>query len=150
MTKFTTGFCATGQMMHWWGQQETATCPRCGYESKTIVHILQCPNQAAQLIVDQNTEELRTLLKDLDMDPNTMEDLSKGFHTWSSNQLGPQMLTDAGCLQSFISWDNFSHGFLTVSWQTQQQAYYENKQLWRSGEKWAREVLKWVLKSMRH
>jgi len=30
-----------------------------------------------------------------------------------------QMLTDVGGLQSFISWDNFSHGFLAVNWQTQ-------------------------------
>jgi len=62
----------------------------------------------------------------------------------------PQMLTDdAGHLQSFILWDNFSHGFLAVSWQTQQQNYYENKQLWCSAGKWVREILKWALKSAR-
>jgi len=57
------------------------------------------------------------LLKDLDMDLNTMEDLSEGFHMWSSNQLPLQMLTDTSHLQSFILWDNFSHGFLAVNWQ---------------------------------
>jgi len=58
------------------------------------------------------------------------------------------MLTDASWLQSFILWDNFSHGFLANSWKTQQQAYYKNKQLCRSGDKWAREVLRWVLKNV--
>jgi len=77
------------------------------------------------------------LLKDLDMDLNTMEDLSEGFHMWSSNQLPLQMLTDTSHLQSFILWDNFSHGFLAVNWQTQQQNYYKNKQLCHSGVKWA-------------
>jgi len=79
-TKCTTEFCATGQMMHWWGQQESTACPRCRYEIETTAHILQCLNLAAQLIVDPITKELCTILKDLDMDLNTMEDLSKGFH----------------------------------------------------------------------
>ncbi len=56
---------------------------------------------------------------------------------------------EAGWLQSFISWGNFSHRFLADSWKTQQQEYYENKQLCRSGDKWAREVLQWVLKNAR-
>jgi len=86
MTKFTTGFCATGQMMYQWGQQGLTECPRCGYETETTAHILQCPNSEAQAIVDQNTQELQDLLKNLDMEPNTMEDLSKGFYAWSANQ----------------------------------------------------------------
>jgi len=110
-TKFTTGFCATGLMMYWWGQRETTACPQCGHENKTTAHILQCPNPIAQSIVDQNTKDLRSLLKELDMDPNTMEDLGEGFYTWSFNKPIPQMLTAAGQLQSFILWDNFSHGF---------------------------------------
>jgi len=52
-------------------------------------------------------------------------------------------------LQSFVSWENFSHGFLAASWHMQQQQYYENKQLQRSSAKWISEVLKWVLKSTR-
>jgi len=61
----------------------------------------------------------------------------------------PPMLTNAGQLQSFISWDNFSHGFMAISWQTQQQQYYDNRQLQRSSTKWASEVLKWILKHAR-
>jgi len=83
----------------------------------------------------------------LETKTNMMEDISKGFHVWSSNQPLPQMLTDAGQLQSFILWDNFSHRFLAVSWQMQQQNYYNNQQLRCSSTKWASEVLKWVLKS---
>jgi len=56
------------------------------------------------------------------------------------------MLANASRLQSFISWDNFSHGFLAVSWQTQQQQYYNNRQLWGLSTKWASKVLKWILK----
>jgi len=87
---------------------------------------LHAANPTAQAIGNWNTKELPALLKYLDMDPNTMEDLSGGFYMWSSNQPLPQMLTDVGQLQSFILWDNFSHGFLAVSWQTQQPNYYEN------------------------
>jgi len=78
-----------------------------------------------------------------------MEDLSKGFYAWSTNQPPWPMLTDAGWLQAFISWENFGHGFLAANWQSQQQTYYENKQLWCLGGKWASELLKWVLKSVR-
>ncbi len=59
------------------------------------------------------------------------------------------MLTNAGWLQSFISWENFSHGFLAISWQTQQQSYYENQQDRRSSTKWTAKLLKWVLKHAR-
>jgi len=46
-------------------------------------------------------------------------------------------------------WDNFSHGFLAVSWQTQQKNYYDNQQLTCLSMKWTLEGLKWVLKSAR-
>jgi len=91
-----------------------------------MAHILQCPNPTAQAISKWNIKDLSTLLKDLEMDPDTIEDLSKGFNAWQLNQLSPPMLTDAGCLQSFISWDNFSHGFLMINWQIQQNNYYKN------------------------
>jgi len=78
---------------------------------------------------NQNTKELCDLFKNLDMEPNTLEDLSKRFYVWSSNQLPHPMLTNAAHLQAFILWDNFSHGFLAINWQSQQQNYYENKQL---------------------
>jgi len=80
-TKSTTSFCVTRRMMYHWGQRETAACLRCGYDNETTPHILQCPNPVAQSIVDQNTQDLRALLKELDTDPNTMEDLREGFYT---------------------------------------------------------------------
>jgi len=58
-------------------------------------HILQCPNTTAQDIRDRNTNELRAILKDLETDPDTMEDLSKGFTRWSYDQPPPPMLTNA-------------------------------------------------------
>jgi len=102
-----------------------------------------------QSIVDQNMQDLRALLKELDTDPNMMEDFGEGFYTWSSNKPTPQMIMAAGQLQSFILWDNFSHRFLADAWKTQQQEYYKNKQLCKLGEKWAREVLRWILKNAR-
>jgi len=148
-TKATTGFCSTGQMMQRWGQREPASCPWCNHETETTGHILQCPNPAAQEKGNRNTKELRAILKDLETDPDMMEDLSKGFHVWSSDQPIPPMPTTAGRLQSFILWDSFSHGFIAISWQTQQQKYYNNQQLQWSSTKWASEVLKWILKHAR-
>jgi len=111
-----------------------------------MAHILQCKHTAAQAISNRYLHDLRTLLKDLDTEPNMIKDLSKGFNAWHLNPPTPPMLTNARWLQSFISWDNFSHSFLAISWQTQQQTYYNNQQLWRSGTKWMVKLLKWVLK----
>jgi len=108
-------------MIQQWRQQELVIFPRCDYDTETTGHILQCLNPMAWEIGNRNTKELRAILKDLETKPNMMGDLSQGFHMWSSNQSIPPMLTDVGRLQSFISWENFSHGFLAVSWQTQQQ-----------------------------
>jgi len=111
------------------GEREAATCPHCKHEMETMAHILQCPHPGAQTISDNCIKDLRLILKDLDTEPETMEDLSKGFNSWHLNQPIPLMHTATGQLQSFISWDNFSHGFLAVNWQTQQQTYYDNWQL---------------------
>jgi len=59
-----------------------------------MAHIMQCPNQEAQAIGNQNILELRALLKELEMDPAIMEDLSEGVNTWRQNKQPPQMLTE--------------------------------------------------------
>jgi len=51
-TKFTTGFCATGQMIQQWGKGESVACPRCNHDMETMGHILQCPNTTAHEIGD--------------------------------------------------------------------------------------------------
>jgi len=113
-TKFTTGFCTTGQIMQWWGQRELVACPRCNHKTETMGHILQCPNTTAWQIRDRNIKGLQEILKDLETDLNTIEDLSKGFTRWSYEQPPPPMLTNASHLQTFILWDNFSHGLSQV------------------------------------
>jgi len=62
ITKFTTGFCTTGQMMQQWGLRESASCPWCNHKTETTGHILQCPNTTTQEIGDRNTKELRATL----------------------------------------------------------------------------------------
>jgi len=89
-------------------------CPRCKYETETTAHILQCPNLAAQVIGERNTKEYRALLKDLETEPNMMEDLSEGFHMWSSNQ--PLL----GCSQMLDNYNLSYHGTTSAmdSWQS--------------------------------
>jgi len=143
-TKFTTGFCMTGKMMHRWGKWTLAACPCCEHKTETTAHILQCAHPGAQSISNQC--QLRNLLKDLDTEPNIIQDISAGFNAWQCNLPTPPMLTNAGQLQTFISWENFSQSFLAISWQTRQQNYYENQQDRWSSAKWMAKLLKWVLK----
>jgi len=42
-TKFTTGFCTMGCMMHQCEKHTSAVYPYCGYKQETMAHILQCP-----------------------------------------------------------------------------------------------------------
>jgi len=115
--------------MHWWGKHQSAACPWCGTDLETMAHIMQCLNQEVQAISNQNILELRALLKDLEMDPAIREDLSKGVNAWRQNKQPPPMLTEPGHLQSFISWDNFCHGFMAITWEMHQANYYMNQQL---------------------
>jgi len=101
-TKFTTGFCMTGQRMHQWGERETATCLCCKHDIETTVYILQCLHPGMQTVSNSCIKDLRSILKDLNMEPETMEDLSKGINSWHLNQPIPLMQTAAGQLQSFI------------------------------------------------
>jgi len=52
MTKFTTGFCATGCCMRQTKLRQMADCPRCGHPNEDTNHILQCPHPDAQLLWD--------------------------------------------------------------------------------------------------
>jgi len=46
-------------------------CPRCKLNTETMAHIFQCLEPTAQ-VGDQNIQELQTLLKDQDTDPNVI------------------------------------------------------------------------------
>jgi len=67
-------------MMHQWGKHQSVACPWYGAELETMAHIMQCLNQAVQATGDCNIFDLRTLLRELEMDPAIMEDLSKGIN----------------------------------------------------------------------
>jgi len=72
----------TGKMMHRWGKRTSVACPHCAHKTEMTAHILHCEHPGAQTISDQCLHELRSQLKDLDTEPNTIEDISAGFNAW--------------------------------------------------------------------
>jgi len=100
--------------MYQWRIHQSVACPYCRAEPETIAHIMQCPDQAAQAIGDQNILELRTLVKESETDPAIIKDLSTGVNTWRQNKQPPQ------CLPNWANYKHLYPGtiFAMGSWQS--------------------------------
>jgi len=80
-------------------------------------HTYYTLDQAAQAISDQNILELRTLIKDLEMDQAIMEDLSKGINAWRQNK-------EPRCSPNWVNYKHLYPGIISASmgsWQSRGQ-----------------------------
>jgi len=130
-------------------QRNMADCPRCGYLQETTAHILQCPNLEAQRLWDSVILQLREQLLESDTEPGIIEDLSAGLDAWRKQANPPLAITNAGRAQTEITWDNFTHGFISHVWKSQQAEYYNSKGNPASPSRWAADLLRSILKLAR-
>ena len=52
VSKFVSGWCATGKMMHRWDKRIVASCPRCNCPIENVDHVLNCPAEGATAMWD--------------------------------------------------------------------------------------------------
>jgi len=126
-----------------------SACPHCGYLDEDTGHILQCPNPEAQTIWDSAILQLQEHLKENDMDLGITKDISAGINAWWQQVKPPPAITLAGQAQDVLTWQNFTHGFISPAWKIQQAAYYNNCRNTASATTWATNLLHLLLKNVR-
>jgi len=144
--KFTTGFCSTSHRMAQMKKHTTSVCPHCSHLDDDTSHILQYPNPEAQTLWDGAILQLREHLKENDTDPGIIEDISAGIDAWWRQVEPPLAITQVGQAQAVLTWQNFTHGFISTTWKIQQATYYNNCRNMVSATTWATNLLHLLLK----
>ena len=149
ITKFNSGYCSTGRMMKLWRQRVIDTCPRCGIEVETPVHILQCPSVQAGKKWEASIQNLVEWLGSVKTCPDIRKLICCAIQQWREQlPVLPLMSYDFDGVsaiykdQSLIGWRNLLSGFVSVEWASVQNRYYKWLGLKRTGKRWVTMLIK--------
>jgi len=132
-TKFTTGFCAMGCMMHRWGKHTSAVFPCC---RQTRNHGPHSAMPRSGSTGNWRSKHPRTKNTSKRTRTNLTQQLLKTSAKASMHGgLISLPLLCSPIWENFISWDNFSPGFLAIAWHTHQANFYTDWQLRHSSTK---------------
>ena len=149
VTKFNSGFCGTGRMMKLWKQRIIDTCPRCGIETETPIHILRCPSARASTTWDESMLDLSEWLASVKTCPDILKLICQSLQLWreqlpvlplhSYDFDGVNAIYTDQCI---IGWRNLLRGFVSVEWANVQDKYYKWLGLKRTGKRWVTMLIK--------
>ena len=143
VSKFVSGWCATGKTMRRRGERVTASCPRCNHKNEDATHILTCRATSAVLEWDESTVRMKEWLDS----HNSCPDLSKlivatmqGWKAKAPIEYTPEYDFDGmerliNC-QSKIGWRSFWDGCLSHEWGAIQQTYLTWTKSKQTGKRW--------------
>jgi len=89
---------------------------------------------------------LREQLLQADTDLDLIKDLSVRLDAWRKQSLPPPAITNMGCVQLDLTWENLAHRFLSSTWKSQQAGYYTSTRNLASLATGAAELLHNILK----
>ena len=144
VTKFESGCCATGKMMHIWKQRLIPNCPRCNAAVEDSSHILQCPSASSMTVWETSMDKIKQWL----IDTHTCPDLSKILITalaqWKQGKdiVQPNNLQGERSYilwkeQLRIGWRNALGGSISKLWGEIQQEHYKLIGSRKLGATWA-------------
>ena len=144
ISKFTSGWCATGKMMKTWGKRISSACPRCNTAIEDNNHILLCKAVEAVKVWDESKSKLNDYLDYTNTCPDLALLIINIIDNWKR---GTEIQIQEGDLfdgikelfraQKRVGWRLFLDGCLTYQWAMIQQKYYEWKGYRNTGNKWA-------------
>jgi hypothetical protein len=139
VSKTTSGFCATGVMMHQRKERQTPNCPRCG-QVEDVQHIWVCKHDTRK-IWDKALENLRSWMMTQGTHPDVIANIIKGLSGWH-NGTTEKLFSAVPWIQQALDnqdksgWRNFFEGFLVDDWRTAQDRYYARIGSRRSSRRW--------------
>jgi len=117
------GHFAHGKNMVHWKQCSLAECPRCGTSLEDKAHITQCQTESVNTLWDEAINELTQWMKVEQTAPHLVQALVDGLQAWRQNSPVVEE-TLASNKQARIGWDGLLDGWLSLEWQSQQEAYW--------------------------
>ena len=148
VSKFQSGFCATGRMMKLWRQRLIDTCPRCGAAVEQPTHILCCPSASAVTTWEKSLLRLKEWMTLEKTCPDISRLLLHALAQWRATQLVtpltsydfdamPRLFID----QERIGWGNVLGGCLSVEWAAIQDSYYKWLGIKKTGLRWVSQLI---------
>ena len=86
VSKFTSGWCATGKMMHVWKQRLTPSCPRCNTAVEDNTHILSCTSNGALQEWERSTVKIKEWLDTNKSCPDLKKFVLNIIRNWKLNR----------------------------------------------------------------
>jgi hypothetical protein len=139
ISKTTSGFCATGVMMHRRKERSSPACPRCGMR-EDVEHIWRCMRDTSELWT-KALENLRHWLTEHGTHPDLRDIIIKGLKGWRDGD-GALLSSNVPWIQEVITqqsksgWRNFFEGFLVNEWRTAQDRFYSRIRSRKSSKRW--------------
>ena len=144
VTKFESGCCATGKMMHRWKQRLIPTCPRCYVAVEDTDHILKCRSVSSLTIWETSMDKIKKWLIATHTCPDLINILINSLVQWKQ---GKEMVKPGNLLgrksdilwkeQMSIGWRNALGGSISTLWGEIQNDYYQLIGSRKRGSTWA-------------
>ena len=149
VSKFTSGWCATGKMMHIWKQRLTSSCPRCNSADEDNTHILACKSIGAMHEWEKSMIRIKEWLDSNNTCPDLKKLVLNIIHNWKLKrriQLHEDIEFD-GIREVFeqqksIGWRLFLDGCLVYEWSKLQQIYLEWIGSKKTGVNWVKGLIR--------
>jgi hypothetical protein len=139
VSKTTSGFCATGIMMHRRKERSSPACPRCGMV-EDVEHIWRCQHETYELW-SKAMNNLNQWLVDNGTHPDLRKNIIRSLNAWrlgNPTQASSTVpwIQDALSKQHESGWRNFFEGFLVQEWRNAQDQFLARTQSRRSSKRW--------------
>ena len=147
IAKHATGHCGVGKMMRRWGFRKSDRCPRCNRSNETALHVITCQHETANEKWDEGIKQFQEWLGQQKTDPSIISAIISNLRKWrkSGGIFGhhyDKPTEKALKEQNEIGWDHFMLGRISQQWKTLQEKYYKRLNLRKTGDTWARELIK--------
>jgi hypothetical protein len=131
--------CGTNAIMFQRKQRAYDTCPFCT-ESESVLHVYRCQAQEVKELWRKSIYELEQELIKYQTDPEIVSQLCQGLLQWQNGTL--DNTKELIVHQSVIGWNGILEGCLSQVWVDEQDQFYSNNNIQKSGLGWAQLVIK--------
>jgi hypothetical protein len=145
VTKMTTGFCATGVVMHRRGERATAECPRCAL-TEDVEHVWKCKSETDD-IWNKALESLREWLNTHKTHPELSKQIIQGLNRWRSDEAGSSTshipwIQEVLSQQDDFGWGGFFEGFVARAWRQAHEKYLNRTKSPKSSKRWLSSLIR--------
>jgi hypothetical protein len=132
--------CGSNSILFQRSQRADDKCPFCG-ERETPIHVYQCQNTEVKELWRKLLYGLENELLQQQTDPAIAKQLCYGLLLWQEkqNNIGGQRLLET---QSKIGWNGIMEGCLGEEWKMEQELFFKENAIKKSGERWAQLVIR--------